>query len=85
MSLSVDYDQEGTYKNLSYAINFIVNSSLRHSHLKQIGRLPKFFDPTAKVQVPGYDVEVWPGVQATSHFFLGNLYLEVETLNKILH
>lgn len=61
-------------------INNIIKTSLRNSHLKQIGRVPRFFMPN-KGQVLG-EVETWPGFTTSSWIVQSGLFLVVDNISK---
>lgn len=64
-------------------INNIVKSALRNSKLTQIGRIPRFFDPS-QAQVFQNCVETWPGFFTSSWIFTRGLYLIIDNISKFL-
>ena len=64
-------------------INSIIKNALRNSKLKQIGRNPRFFMPSA-AKVFNDVVETWPGFFTSSWIFQKGLYLIIDNISKFL-
>jgi aubergine-like protein len=64
-------------------INSVIKSALRSSNLKQIGRIPRFFDPSQSKQFQNA-VETWPGFFTSSWIFASGLYLVIDNVSKFL-
>ncbi len=47
-------------------INVIVKEAFRQTHLRQIGKIPRFFDTERSQLIPGSDLQVWPGFRASA-------------------
>lgn len=47
-------------------LNIIIKEAFRQTHLRQIGKIPRFFDTTKAIEIPGADLQVWPGFRASA-------------------
>lgn len=47
-------------------LNIIVKEAFRQTKLRQIGKMPRFFDTTKAIEIPGTDLQMWPGFRASA-------------------
>jgi protein involved in sex pheromone biosynthesis len=58
---------------------------MRSGSLKQIGRLPRFFNPSQKQTINDSEIgllEIWPGYKASSYVYNSGVFLVLESINK---
>jgi hypothetical protein len=55
---------------------------MRSQKLKQIGRVPRFFDEAKAQRVD--NVEIWPGFFTSSWIFQNGTYLTIDNISKFL-
>ena len=51
---------------MNQLMNIIIKSAFKETHLKQIGKTPKFFDVQNPIKVPGVDLQIWSGFKAAA-------------------
>lgn len=66
-------------------LNVVVKSVLREAQFKQIGKLPKFFLPSERVQIPQHSLEMWPGYLTTSRLLADGIFLNMDTCTKFIN
>jgi hypothetical protein len=65
-------------------VNNIMKKILRSLDLRQIGRLPRFYNPSGKIEIPEYEIEVWPGYEVNTNLFTSGFFLGIETMSKFI-
>ncbi len=65
-------------------INIIIKEAFRQTHLRQIGKVPRFFDTTKAIEIPGADLQVWPGFRASAFNYQSGLALVIDNVNKFM-
>ena len=65
-------------------INIIIKEAFRETHLKQIGKVPRFFDTSKAILIPGADLQVWPGFRASAFNYSGGLAIVIDNVNKFM-
>jgi hypothetical protein len=65
-------------------LNVLIKQVLRAQDFKQIGKLPKFFQQNERVQIPQYNLEMWPGYLTQSRLLADGIFLNVDTAAKFI-
>jgi len=47
-------------------LNIIIKQAFRDTHLKQIGRAPRFFDVANPIVLPAQNLKIWSGFKASA-------------------
>lgn len=61
-----------------------MKSSLYEQDYKQIGRLPRFFNPNDKKELHDFMLIIWPGYSCQVKCLNDGIFLNIDTSNKIL-
>ena len=90
-SFSLDEQTNGMRsKANNYLVNImdfmtkIVKNTLSEQDYKQIGRLPKFFCPRDKKDIPHYNLEMWAGYSCAVKCLNDGFFLNIDTSSKFL-
>ena len=83
----VTMEMEQGRKDTQLVLNVILKRALREMGLKQITRLPKFYDPDPKrrVPLPQYGIEIWRGYTTEITLRHGGPYVNIDFSSKIVH
>lgn len=65
-------------------INIIIKEAFRQTHLRQIGKTPRFFDISKAIEIEGTDLQVWPGFRASAFNYTSGLALVIDNCNKFM-
>lgn len=65
-------------------IQVVVKRVLYDKKFKQIGRLPRFFLPDDKVDIPKYHLEMWPGYMTQVKSLHDGIFLNVDCATKFI-
>jgi hypothetical protein len=65
-------------------INIIIKEAFRQTNLRQIGKIPRFFDLTKAMAIQGTDLQVWPGFRASACNYTSGLALVIDNVNKFM-
>lgn len=68
----------------STLINIIIKEAFRQSNLKQIGKIPRFFDPSKALEVEGTGLLIMPGFRASAFNYEQGLAIVIDNVNKFI-
>ena len=66
-------------------LNVLYKKAMRALGLKQITRLPKYYDPQGIKDLPELKLQIWRGYSAEINFFEGKPLLNIDFSSKIVH
>ena len=65
-------------------INLIIKEALRQTHLRQIGKNPRFFDPERSVSLRDVNLQMWPGFKASACTYDKGATMVIENVFKFM-
>jgi hypothetical protein len=66
--------------------DMIKQALVEGSQLKQIGRIPRFYDNSkgAMVEIPRHGLEMWPGYMVKPETYISGLYVNIDCATKFI-
>lgn len=77
-------DSQGRQET-AMVLNVVYKKAMRALGLKQITRLPKYYDPQGIKNLPDLNLQIWRGYSAEINFFEGKPLLNIDFSSKIVH
>lgn len=65
-------------------VNIILKDAFRETHLRQIGKTPRFFDPTKALEIAGSNIQMWPGYRASAFNYNIGLACVIDNVVKFM-
>lgn len=65
-------------------INIIIKEAFRQTHLRQIGKVPRFFDTSKAIKIKNVDLQIWPGFRASAFNYSSGLAIVIDNVNKFM-
>jgi hypothetical protein len=65
-------------------INIILKESFRQTNLRQIGKVPRFFDTSKSISIEGTDLQCWPGFRASAFNYEMGMAVVIDNVNKFM-
>jgi hypothetical protein len=70
-------------KILNFVLTVVKKTLIEHDY-KQVGRLPRFFNPKEKVPINEHWIDMWPGYMTEVKYLNDGIFLNVDTATKFI-
>lgn len=64
-------------------MNVVKKTLIEHDY-KQVGRLPRFFNPKEREPIDEFEIDMWPGYSSEVKFLNDGIFLNVDTATKFI-
>lgn len=65
-------------------LNVIIKEAFRSTHLRQLGRVPRFFDGDLALTLEASRMQIWPGFRASAYNYQQGMCLVLDSCNKFM-
>lgn len=65
--------------------NLIVKQALKQKKYEQIGKFPKFFNASEKIEIPQFKLVAWPGYDVQTKLATQGIFFNVESCTKFIN